>query len=239
MEVSYLYKYTPRDQVHPPEQSSQGWYLLFSLNISRCINGTLSELLKVLWKLHWDQSYRTIITARKRSYVFTAACDSVHRRGRGWYPNMPCRWYPSMPCSRSPGGWYPSMSCRFPGPHLGESWGQSGQGGSPGPQWRGSWGESGQGGVSRPTTKGEVEGDLAWEGLQAHTWGVCSGGCLLWGCLLLGVGLLPGRVCSWGVWRPPSDGYCCGRYASYWNAFLFHITVRNTTPDKFFPVLTK
>ena len=21
---------------------------------------------------------------------------------------------------------------------------------------------------------------------------------------------------------PPADGYCCGRYASYWNAFLFH-----------------
>ena len=23
-----------------------------------------------------------------------------------------------------------------------------------------------------------------------------------------------------GWWRPPRDGYCCGRYASYWNAFL-------------------
>ena len=22
---------------------------------------------------------------------------------------------------------------------------------------------------------------------------------------------------------PPADGYCCGRYASYWNAFLFKI----------------
>ena len=41
-------------------------------------------------------------------------------------------------------------------------------------------------------------------------------------------GLLPGGVCSqrgscsWGGawWRPPRDGYCCGRYASYWNAFL-------------------
>ena len=21
--------------------------------------------------------------------------------------------------------------------------------------------------------------------------------------------------------HPPADGYCCGRYASYWNAFLF------------------
>ena len=54
--------------------------------------------------------------------------------------------------------------------------------------------------------------------------GVWSGGCLLGG----GVGLVWG-VWSWGCvpgpggggwWRPP-DGYCCGRYASYWNAFLF------------------
>ena len=39
-------------------------------------------------------------------------------------------------------------------------------------------------------------------------------------CLLPGGCLLRGRV-----WRPPpkADGYCCGRYASYWNAFLFSI----------------
>ena len=24
---------------------------------------------------------------------------------------------------------------------------------------------------------------------------------------------------------PPADGYCCGRYASYWNAFLFRVNV--------------
>ena len=24
-----------------------------------------------------------------------------------------------------------------------------------------------------------------------------------------------------GAGTPPADGYCCGRYASYWNAFLF------------------
>ena len=24
---------------------------------------------------------------------------------------------------------------------------------------------------------------------------------------------------------PPGDGYCCGRYASYWNAFLFSLFV--------------
>ena len=28
--------------------------------------------------------------------------------------------------------------------------------------------------------------------------------------------------------RPPRrDGYCCGRYASYWNAFLFLLYFRN------------
>ena len=47
--------------------------------------------------------------------------------------------------------------------------------------------------------------------------GACSGGCLLWG----------GYLLQWGGPAPggvpggdPSDGYCCGRYASYWNAFL-------------------
>ena len=48
------------------------------------------------------------------------------------------------------------------------------------------------------------------------------------GCMVPG-GLLRGS--AW--WRPPpQDGYCCGRYASYWNAFLckqtlkarFHVT---------------
>ena len=40
--------------------------------------------------------------------------------------------------------------------------------------------------------------------------GACSGGCLLRGVWSRGV--------AW--WRPP-HGYCCGRYASYWNTFLF------------------
>ena len=52
-------------------------------------------------------------------------------------------------------------------------------------------------------------------------------GCLvLGGCLVPG-GSAPGGVCSRGVpalggWRTPpkADGYWCGRYASYWNAFL-------------------
>ena len=59
---------------------------------------------------------------------------------------------------------------------------------------------------------------------------VClSGGCLLlggtcsrWGVPAPGGCPLPGGVCSGvGVVETPRDGYCCGRYASYWNAFLF------------------
>ena len=46
----------------------------------------------------------------------------------------------------------------------------------------------------------------------ASSGGACSGG---------GVPALEG-VCSRGVpGGDPRDGYCCGRYASYWNAFLF------------------
>ena len=42
-------------------------------------------------------------------------------------------------------------------------------------------------------------------------------GLLRGGCLLLGeVGLLRGGV--------PGGDHCCGRYASYWNAFLFHFS---------------
>ena len=88
---------------------------------------------------------------------------------------------------------------------------------------------------------GEVLSQLALQVVSQHALqGVCgipaciAGGipaCLAGGCLLLG-GLLWGEVCSWGGawswgwgvwWRPPSDGYCCGRYASYWNAFLLSI----------------
>ena len=44
-------------------------------------------------------------------------------------------------------------------------------------------------------------------------------GALGGGCLLLGGGVVPQHALRQ---RPPGrDGYCCGRYASYWNAFLF------------------
>ena len=66
-------------------------------------------------------------------------------------------------------------------------------------------------------------------GIRACLWGVYSGGVCSGGCLLWGVSA-PGGACSgghllWGCRDPPkADGYCCGRYASYWKAFLFHIT---------------
>ena len=109
-----------------------------------------------------------------------------------------------MPCSRSPGrGWYPSMPCRFPGPHpRGKLRGLAGGGlqahtqgvSSPTPE-----------GVSRPTP-GRVP---ALGGVSRPTPG---GACL-------GVPAPGGSARGGGLWKPP-NGYCCERYASYWNAFL-------------------
>ena len=89
--------------------------------------------------------------------------------------------------------------------------------------------------------------------------GAWSGGCLLpgvcsqrgvwsWGCLLPGGacpqgGLLPGGLLPGGgvpglggclvpggcLLETPRDGYCCGWYASYWNAFLFQMTLLHYT----------
>ena len=55
--------------------------------------------------------------------------------------------------------------------------------------------------------------------------GACSGGCLVpEGVSALGGCLLLGGVCSRGVCLMETPhGYCCGRYASYWNAFLFRM----------------
>ena len=48
--------------------------------------------------------------------------------------------------------------------------------------------------------------------------GACSRRGTPGGCLLRG-GSAPGVGHAW--WLPPTDGYCCGRYTSYWNAFLY------------------
>ena len=61
-------------------------------------------------------------------------------------------------------------------------------------------------------------GVWSWEGLLPGVvpaqGGACDRGCLLWGV-------------SDG---DPPDCYCCGRYASYWNAFLFEEKVRCIPP---------
>ena len=80
------------------------------------------------------------------------------------------------------------------------------------------------------------------QGVCACSWGPPGPGV----CLLLGVpsrgggawsgGLVPGRgpgPYSRGKLRgirpsPPPDGYCCGRYASYWNALLFSLVYTTT-----------
>ena len=101
------------------------------------------------------------------------------------------------------GVWYPSMPCRSRG-----LWYQSMPCRSPGPHPRGklrglAWG------VSRPTSRGSwgvwpgVSRPTLGGGLQAHT---------------------RGRVYQHALIQTPSaDGYCCGQYASYWNAFLSDI----------------
>ena len=79
------------------------------------------------------------------------------------------------------------------------------------------------------------------------------GGCLLWGCVPCPGGCVPGPggVCSRGDvclvqgvsgpggcawsggawWKPPRDGHCCGRYASYWNALLLINTDWSDSPE--------
>ena len=59
-------------------------------------------------------------------------------------------------------------------------------------------------------TQGGSLGESGLGGLQAHTQGGSWGGS------------------GWGVPAPggvetPQDGYCCGWYTSYWNAFLFQV----------------
>ena len=57
--------------------------------------------------------------------------------------------------------------------------------------------------------------------------GAWSGGCLVPGVPGRGGGVPApgGGACSWGgvPGGDPPDGYCCGRYAFYWNAFLLRV----------------
>ena len=78
----------------------------------------------------------------------------------------------------------------------------------------GAW--SGGGGLLRGVPG--PRGYLVPEGVPAPVGSHPRGG------QLLGEGEgVPGPGGAW--WRPPRDGYCCGRYASYWNAFLLSINV--------------
>ena len=111
------------------------------------------------------------------------------------------------------------------------------QGGSPGPNLGGEVEGSDWGGRSPgPLMGGEVEGS-SWGGspgphpggLQAHTQGVSrptpggvqahtQGGVQAQAQAKRGI-----QACTEADTQPPADGCCCGRYASYWNAFLFNI----------------
>ena len=96
----------------------------------------------------------------------------------------------------SPGGWYPCMHCRWYHQHALQ---QVLEGVVSRHALQ----------VSRPTPRGKAEGS-GLGGLQAHTQGVSRS--------TPRRGVYPNM--HWG--RPPPNGYCCGQYASYWNAFLFH-----------------
>ena len=97
------------------------------------------------------------------------------------------------------GVWYPSMPWRFPGPHPGGgNWGVW-PGGSPGPHLGGSPGPH-PGGFPGPHLGGSP--GLHLGGFSRPTPG---GGC----------------VSQHELKQTPTVCYCCGWYASYWNAFLW------------------
>ena len=138
-----------------------------------------------------------------------------------------------MPCSRSWGGGIPACLAVFQAHTQGEVVGDL-AGGSPGPHtreklrgiWQGGLQAHTQGGscggsargVSRPTPKGEVVGDQVRGVSRPTPKGEVVGD------QVRGVSRpRPGR----GAWSQGDllggggvDGYCCGLYASYWNAFL-------------------
>ena len=72
--------------------------------------------------------------------------------------------------------------------------------------------------------------------LSVHSWGVSARGvsdpggvwlrgvCSRWGGGVWSRGSGPG-----GGWDPNRDGYCYGRYASYWNAFLLLLMVKGVS----------
>ena len=81
--------------------------------------------------------------------------------------------------------------------------------------------------VPAPGGGGSAPGGCLLGGECLVPGGSAPAGCLLQGVpalggLLLGGCLLPGGTCSGGcLVETLPEGYCCGRYASYWNAFLY------------------
>ena len=148
-----------------------------------------------------------VFTARKRSLgqgnMFTGVCLSTG----GVLSQHALQVVSQHALQQVSGGWgvcYPSMHCRwYPSMPCSRSWGglqahsQGGSGGGSGlgPQPRGKL----RGIWSR---EGTCSGGDAWSRGGGACFGgdACSGGCLV---------------------ETPPDGYCCGPYASYWNAFLF------------------
>ena len=133
----------------------------------------------------------------------------------GCYPSMHCRWYPSMPCSRSPGAVCSGGVCLVP------------RGSAPGVDPGLGRFSSGEGGF------------LLWPSVVVFCYAL-----LLWPSGFVAFSL---KVAFWGGrrpphqkaitvawWRPP-NGYCCGRYASYWNAFLYIVqkTENSVRPEYF------
>ena len=109
-------------------------------------------------------------------------------------------------------------------------------GGCLGPGPGGSLGGSGWG-VLGPDPKGEVGGSAGgWcqgphiRGCRGPLWGATQA--QAWGCIPACTDTntptpppADGYCCRryafyWNAFPPPADGYCCRRYAFYWNAFL-------------------
>ena len=120
------------------------------------------------------------------------------------YPSMHCRWYPSMPCSRSPGGSAPG---EVPGP------------GGSAPGGRGSAG--GGGVVAVAFCCGLL---LCPSGVVAF----CPPRRPYQKATFNQKATTPEGHNSGLVETPPLEGYCCRRYASYWNAFLLGNVFKST-----------
>ena len=72
-----------------------------------------------------------------------------------------------------------------------------------------------------------VPGGLVW-GVLGPGGGLVLGGCLIPGGLVRAVhGPVGGLVPVECLVETPLDSYFCGRYASYWNAFLYFIELRS------------